>query len=72
MLREPDRYKVEAITAQRNVEALAKAAVALSAKLQPSPVITGCSHSKRRWPAPGSRQARVSPPSKRPPVLAQI
>jgi len=32
LLREPDRYKVEAITAQRNVEALAKAAIALKAK----------------------------------------
>ena len=32
LLREPDRYSVEAITAQRNVEGLAKAAIALKAK----------------------------------------
>jgi len=32
LLRQPDRYTVEAVTAQRNVEALAKAAIALKAK----------------------------------------
>jgi len=32
LVRQPDRYKVEAVTAQRNAEALAKAAIALGAR----------------------------------------